>query len=49
VHHQGYQRDGSKVAAEDEAGGQGLGHAALEDEVRIHEPVADDGPTEGEG
>ena len=49
VNHDGDQRDGTEVAAEDQAGGQRVGHAALEDQVSVHEPVADDGPTEGEG
>ena len=48
VDHDGDERDDAEVASEDEAGGEGVGHAALEDEVSVHEPVADDGPTEGE-
>ena len=38
----------AKVAAHDQPSGQRVGHAALEDQVGVHQPVADDGPTEGE-
>ena len=48
VHHHGDERDDAEVAAQDQAGGQRVGHAALEDQVGVHQPVADDGPTEGE-
>ena len=41
-------RSDAEEAPEDEAGGQRVGHAALEDQVGVHQPVADDGPTEGE-
>ncbi len=48
VDHEGDEGDDAEVAAGDEAGGQRVGHAALEDQVGVHQPVADDGPTEGE-
>ena len=38
----------AEVARQDQAGGQRVRHAALEDQVGVHQPVADDGPTEGE-
>jgi hypothetical protein len=44
----GDERDDAEVDADQSAGGQRVGHAALEDEVGVHEPVADDGPAEGE-
>jgi len=44
----GDERDGSEVDADQRAGGEGVGHAALEDEVGIHEPVANDGPAKGQ-
>ncbi len=37
-----------EVHTDESGGGEGVGHAALEDEVGIHEPVADDGPGKGE-
>ena len=40
--------DSAEVEADEGGGGEGVGHAALEDEVDIHEAVADDGPAEGE-
>ena len=43
------QGDGAEIAAEDKRRGERVRHAALEDQVRIHEAVTDDGPTEGEG
>ncbi len=42
----GDQRDDAEVAAEDEGGGQRVGYTALEDQVSVHQAVADDGPTE---
>jgi hypothetical protein len=48
VNHHGDQRDHAEVDAEQQAGGQRVGHAALEDQVGVHQPVADDGPTERE-
>ena len=42
------QRDDAEVGAEQGCGGEGVGHAALEDQVGIHQPVADDGPAEGQ-
>ena len=42
------QRDDAEVAAQQQASGQRVGHAALEDQVGVHQPVADDGPTEGQ-
>ena len=39
----------AKVHRHNRAGGQGVGHAALEDDVHIHEPVAHDGVTKGQG
>ena len=47
--HQGDQGDDAEVGAKQQARGQRVGHAALEDQVGVHQPVADDGPTEGEG
>ncbi len=44
----GDERDDAEVAAEQEAGGEGVGYAALEDQVRVHQAVAHDGPCEGE-
>src|SRR5271166_5330276 len=43
------ERDGPVGSSENQAGGQGVGYAALEDQVGIHQPVAHNGPTEGEG
>ena len=48
VHHYRNQRNDAEVDAQHEAGGQRVGHAALEYQVGIHQPVADDGPTESE-
>ena len=44
----GDEGDDAEVAADKQRGGQRIGHAALEDQVGIHQPVADDCPTEGE-
>ena len=48
VDHDRDEGDDAEVAAEDERRGQRISHAALEDQVGVHQPVADDGPTEGE-
>ena len=48
VDHQGDERNDAEIASQDEGGGQRVGHAAFEDQVGVHQPVADDGPTEGE-
>ena len=42
------QGDDAEVASDNQAGGHRVRHAALEDQVGVHQPVADDGPTEGE-
>ncbi len=44
----GGARDYAEVTSQDEAGGQRVGHAALEDQIGVHQPVTDDGPTEGQ-
>ena len=44
----GGERDDAEVEADEGGGGEGVGDAALEDEVDVHEAVADDGPAEGE-
>ena len=41
-------RDDAEVASQDQAGGQRVGHAALEDQVGVHQAVAHNGPTECE-
>ncbi len=48
VNHDRNERDDAEVSADDKTRGQHVGHAALEDQVRVHQPVADDGPGEGE-
>jgi hypothetical protein len=48
VHQNGDQRDDAEVAAQKQSCGQRVSHAALEDQVGIHQPVADNGPTEGQ-
>ena len=48
VDHHGGQRDDAEVGSQYQAGGQRVSHAALEDQVGVHQPVADDGPTEGQ-
>ncbi len=40
--------DGGKVNRGDGSGGNGVGHAALEDQVHVHQPVAHNGVAEGE-
>src|SRR5271165_1145251 len=45
----GDERHDGEIGADQRARRQSVGNAALEDEVGVHEPVADDGPTEGEG
>ena len=45
----GDEGDDAEVEADEGGGGEGVGYAALEDEVDVHEAVADDGPAEGEG
>ena len=45
----GDEGDDAEVEADEGGGGEGVGDAALEDEVDVHEAVADDGPAEGEG
>ncbi len=44
-----FRRDGdeSEVEADKRCRGQRVSHAALEDEVRIHQPVTNDRPAEG--
>jgi hypothetical protein len=48
VHCHRDERDDAEISAQDKASGQRVGHAALEDQVSVHQPVANDGPTEGE-
>ena len=40
--------DDAEVDADQGGGGKRIGDAALEDEVDVHQAVADDGPAEGE-
>ena len=40
--------DDGEVEADEGGGREGVGDAALEDEVHVHEAVADDSPGEGE-
>ena len=42
-------RDRAEVKANQRSGGQGVGDAALEDQVDVHQAVAHDGPAEGQG
>ena len=42
-------RDDAEVEADEGGGGERVGDAALEDEIDVHQAVADDGPAEGEG
>ena len=44
----GDEGDDAEIDGDECAGGQGVGDASFEDEVGVHEPVADDGPTESE-
>ena len=44
VDQDGDERDDAEVAADNQRRGQRIRHAALEDQVRVHQPVADDGP-----
>ena len=44
----GDEGDDAEVSAEQKSRGQCVGHAALEDQVGIHQPVAHDRPAEGE-
>ena len=46
VHHFAGKCDRTKVDGNQRAGGQGVGHAAFEDQVDIHQPVANDGVAE---
>ena len=39
---------GGKVRSRNRAGCDGVGHAALEDQVHIHQPIAEDGVAEGQ-
>ena len=48
VHHDGNERDDAEIAAQNQRRSQRVRHAALEDQVRVHQPVAHDGPCEGE-
>ena len=48
VHDFGGDGDDREVEADERGGGEGVGDAALEDEVDVHEAVADDRPSEGE-
>jgi hypothetical protein len=48
MNHFGDERNDAEVSAEDESRGQRVGDAALEDQVGVHQPVADDGPGERE-
>ncbi len=43
------ESDDAEVNSDQSGGRQGIGDAALEDEIDVHEPVTDDGPAEGEG
>ena len=45
---EGNENDGAEVAAENHARGQRVSHAALEDQVRVHQAVAHNGPGERE-
>jgi len=49
VDQDGNQGNHAEVDAEEQSGGQRVGHTALENQVGVHQPVADDGPTEGQG
>ena len=42
------ERDDAEVEADQGGGGERVGDAALEDEVHVHQAVADDGPAEGQ-
>ena len=44
----GGQGHDAEVAAQEQTGGEGVGHTALEDEVSVHQPVANDGPAESQ-
>ena len=48
MHQQGYARDQAEIQSENDGGSEGVDHAALEDEVDIHQAVAEDGVAEGE-
>src|SRR5579871_1016154 len=48
VDHLSNEGDDTEVAAEQRRRGEGVGYAALEDQVGVHQPVANDGPAEGE-
>ena len=49
VHHLRGQGDHAEIGSQQQTGGQRVGHAPLEDQVGIHQPVANDGPAEGQG
>ena len=42
------QRDDGEIDADDAGGGKRVGEAALEDDVHVHQAVADDGVAEAE-
>ena len=48
VHDLGRDRDDAEVKADQQRRRQRVGDAALEDQVDVHQPVADDGPAEGQ-
>ena len=49
VHHLSRDRDRTKVKADQGSRRQGVGDAALENQVDVHQAVADDGPAKGQG
>lgn len=49
VDHLAGQRNDAKVNSDERCGSEGVGNAAFEDEVDVHEPVADDRPAKGKG